>query len=279
MLNYYYLMPLVFKLIGQFQNDKKYEIKDSFEGLVNIKLLIELFTFWELSSNEINKIKFITDSEQIKNPEKNFPVKANEDRIIFVFTPDIELKNKLAEIFMREGNKILQEHKSSQLEDSKPEHVYTTTDNRNYDQPVFPDPEICKPITMNQPEPVPKLTPELIDLINIKSISLFADQDFKSLISIYLRRPELFGIMAHYVQNGNVLEESLVHEKTINELTDEEMEHYQSLADKIKHLELGVTNEIIINKLIKFSGHLNLALRAILCDMAKDTQVDIITKV
>jgi len=97
-------MPLVLKLIGQFQGRKTYEIRDSFEGPVNIKLLIELFSFWGLTIDEIDKIKFITDSEQIKNPEKSFPVKADEDRIIFVFTSDIELRNKLAGIFMKEGH-------------------------------------------------------------------------------------------------------------------------------------------------------------------------------
>jgi hypothetical protein len=262
-------MPLVLKLIGQFQGRKTYEIRDSFEGPVNIKLLIELFTFWGLSPEEIEKIKFITDSEQIKNPEKSFLVKADEDRVIFVFTSDTELRNKLAGIFMKEGHEI------SQPGDSKSEESHTVSSTQSVGsqqivQPVFPDPEICKPITIKAPEPVPKLTSELIDLMNVKSVSLFADHDFKSLISIYLRRPELFGTMAQYVQNGNVLEESLAQIKNISELTDEEMVHYQSLADKINHLEIGVTNEVIINKLIKFSGHLNLALRSILCDMAKE---------
>ena len=268
-------MPLVLKLIGQFQGRKTYEIRDSFEGPVNIKLLVELFTFWGLSSDEIDGIKFITDSEQIKNPEKSFPVRADEDRIIFVFTSDIELRIKLVEIFIKQG------HENSQTKDSNSEEEQSTSQtfsSKQFVQPVFPDPEICKPLTIKEPDPAPKLTGELIDLMNIKSVSLFADQDFKYLISIYLRRPELFGIMAQYVQNGNILEESLGHVKTIDELTDEEMAHYQSLADKINHLEIGVTNEEIINKLIKFSGHLNLTLRYILCDMAKNPTIDMISK-
>ena len=267
-------MPLVLKLIGQFQGRKTYEIRDSFEGPVNIKLLIDLFTFWGLSSDEIDKIKFITDSEQIKNPEKAFPVKADEDRIIFVFTSDIELRNKLAGIFMKEGHEI------SQPGDSKPEiqSTYQTVSSQQFVQPLLPDPEICKPITIKEPEPAPKLTNEIIDLMNMKSVSLFADQDFKALISIYLRRPELFGIIAQYVQNGNILEESLGHVKTVDELNEEEMVHYQLLADKINNLEIGVTNDVVINKVIKFSGHLNLALRSILCDMAKDSTIDMIAK-
>lgn len=264
-------MPLVLKLIGQFQDRKTYEIRDSFEGPINIKLLTELFTFWDFSPDEIEKIKFITDSEQIKNPDKSFSVKIDEDRIIFVFTSDIDLRNKLARIFMKEGHGICQ------LEDTKTKQEQSTAQSSSslqFIQPVFPDPEICKPITMKKPEPVPKLTSELIDLMNVKSVSLFADSDFKSLISIYLRRPELFGTIAQYVQNGNITEESLCNVKTIEDLTDEEMGHYQSLADKINHLEIGVTNDVIINRLIKYSGHLNLALRSILCDMVKNPPIE-----
>ena len=261
-------MPLVLKLIGQFQGRKTYEIRDSFEGLVNIKLLNDLFIFWGLSSEDIEKIKLITDSEQIKNLEKSFPVKAYEDRIIFVFTSDIELRNKLVDIFMKEGQE------TSQIRESNQSTTITQPDDSN--ELVQPDSEICKPVTVtvSEDDSPPKLTSDLIDMMNIKSVSLFVDKDFKSLISIYLRRPELFGTLAHYVQNGNVHEQSLCHVKTIDELTDEELTHYKSLADKINHLEIGVTHEVIINKLIKFSGHINLALRSILCDMAKENHLN-----
>lgn len=252
-------MPLILRLIGQFEGHKTYEIKDSFEGHINIKTLFELFTFWELSIDEINKVKFFIDAKQIKNPEENFNIKVDEDKIILVFTSDIEIRNKLFKIFIREG--------------------YEKTQSNTNSQPILPDPEICKPITRMSNdfdkseiinEDIPKLTDELIDLINIKTVSLFADNDFKSLISIYLRRPELFGIMAQYVQNGNVLKESLGPIKTIEDLTDKEIEHYQCLANKINHLELNIPNAVIINKLIKFSGHLNLTLRSLLCDIAKN---------
>jgi hypothetical protein len=322
-------MPLTLKLIGPFKDNKTYEIKDTFEGQINIKVLSDLFTFWKLSIDEINKIKFFIDAKQIKNPDDNFNIKANETKIILVFTSDIEIRNKLVIIFIKEG-----------YESSESKNKLQSTDS----QSILPDPEICKPITniLNNCESkinnlVPKLTDEpgekvltfssarlsekskdfldnepslalleklnpsstmmdepgekvltfssarlsekskdfldneLIDLMNIKTVSLFKDNDFKSLISIYLRRPELFGIMAQYVQNGNVLEESLGPIKTIEDLTNEEIKHYESLANKINCLELNISNTVIINKLIQFSGHLNLTLRSILCDIAKNS--------
>ena len=243
-------MPIIFKLINQFQDNNIYEIKSSFEGELNIKLLNDFFAFLGLSPDEIDIIKFFINTEQIKNPDTVLSIKAYDNIHIYVYTSNIELRKKLSIIFMKKNNKL----KESQTDC----------------QPVFPEPEICKPITMKVTEPIPKLTCEIIDFVNKKSVSLFADNDFKSLISIYLRRPELFGTFAQYVQNGNIIEESLDNIKTRDELTDEELKHYQSLADKINHLEIDVTNEVIINKLIKYSGHLNLALRSILCDMAKN---------
>jgi hypothetical protein len=248
-------MPLILKLIGQFQNRKIYEIKDSFEGTVGFRLLVELFTFWGLTPDEVNKIKFISDSEQIKESSKNFHVGTGNSMIVFVFTTDTELKNKLVEIFMKEGNEVVQNSSAPQI---KP-------------QLESPDPEICKPITIKESINIPKLSSELIDVVNAKSVSLFADPDFKSLISIYIRRPELFNTLAKYVQHGNIIEESLGPVKTIDELSNTELEHYQKLADKINHLGISVPHETIMNRLIKMSGHLNLTVRSILCDYAKET--------
>ena len=68
-------MPLVFKLVGYTADKKHYEIKDPFNGPINLKLLFELYKVWGLTDEEISNIKFITDSEQIKNSEKSFLVK------------------------------------------------------------------------------------------------------------------------------------------------------------------------------------------------------------
>lgn len=263
-------MPLVLKLVGQFQCSNTYEIRDSINEQINIKLLNEKFIFFGLSHDEINKIIFINNSEQIKNLDKNFIINADKDLFIFMFTSDIELRNKLFIIFMNKGNKVYRPGYSEVEEVEKVEEAEESTSSQHFVQPVSPDPEICKPITMKVSEPTPKLTNELIDLMNIKAVSLFNDPDFKYLISIYIRRPELFGTIAQYIQNGDVIEESLCHIKTIDELNDEEIKHYQILSDKINHLGIDITNEVIINKLIKFSGHLNLTLRSILCDMAKN---------
>ena len=81
-------MPIKFKLVGQTTNKKYYEITDDFAGPINLNLLQDLFKFHGLSAEDIEKIRFITDSEQIKNSEKSYMVKPDEDRGIFVFTSE-----------------------------------------------------------------------------------------------------------------------------------------------------------------------------------------------
>lgn len=248
-------MPLVFKLVGYTADKKHYEIKDPFNGPINLKLLYELYKVWGLDEEEIENIKFITDSEQIKNPDKNFLVKDDEDRVIFVFTSVLTIRQKLHDIFIKEGTEVQIPSQTG------------SSDNVTEVQVTMVDPQICKPLTQIViPDSIPQLTSELIDMMNIKSVSLFADQDFKNLISIYLRNPELFGIFAKYVQNGDVIEESLIPVKTWNMLSDEELINFNVLCTKVKNLGIQMPDEVIINRLIKYSGHLNLTVRSLLCE-------------
>jgi|LauGreDrversion4_2_1035121.scaffolds.fasta_scaffold06682_3 hypothetical protein len=270
-------MPLVFKLVGYTADKKHYEIKDPFNGPINLKLLFELYKVWGLTDEEISNIKFITDSEQIKNSEKSFLVKDDEDRVIFVFTSNATIRQKLHEIFIREGSEVqIGTKTSTNTTTTTTTTSYTTYSSSNetpvsYAQPANPDPEICTPITqVVKPDPIPVLTQEVIDTMNVKSVSLFADEDFKHLVSIYMRKPDLFSVLAKYVQNGTVIEESLGHVTTPDMLTDDVLANYKKLCQEIKNLGFtAYSDEVIMGKLIKYSGHLNLTVRALLCEQAQ----------
>lgn len=260
-------MPLVFKLVGYTADKKHYEIKDPFSGPINLKLLFELYKLWGLTDDEIANIKFITDSEQIKNPEKSFNVKDDEDRVIFVFTANAAIRQKLHDIFIREGCEIQIVAKTNNTDATN-----TNTSSVTYPvyaQPATPDSEICQPITqVVKPDPIPVLTQEVVDTMNVKSVSLFADQDFRNLISIYIRKPELFSVVAKYIQNGNVIEESLGPVITTDMLSDDVLANYKKLAQEVKNLGITNSDEIIMSRLIKYSGHLNLTVRSLLCEQS-----------
>jgi hypothetical protein len=233
-------MPLVFKLVGSNDTNKFMEIKDDFEGSVSLKLFMELFIFWGITDDELKQIKFIIDSEHIKNEDKEYIVKATDEKIIFVFTSCQELRNKLKEVFIKNGVKEkIQEPVLNQI-----------------------DSDIIKSVTEILPDIQPVLTDDIINAMNLKSIKLFSDPDFKFLINIFIKKPELFSTFSQYVQNGDIIKESILKSK------HKDTEQYKSLANYIHDLNIDISYDIIMDRLIKMNGHLNLTLRSLLCEKA-----------
>lgn len=266
-------MPLKFKLV-QSINNKFYEIHDPYKGLINLKLIQELFFQYGLTKDELEQTRFITDSSRIDNNDKYYNITDSEERTIFVFNGNTDTRIKLINIFIKEGTEVPEPTKPLPNPPSKPENQQPVQQNQQPVQTVYTthDPEIIKPLKTKEPEPTPVLTPELIDTLNVKAASLYADSDFRNLMRIYINRPDLFSTFALYIQSGDIINESLCKTKDINELSDEEYTYYQSLADKINSLGLGVTNELVIGRLVKYSGHLNLTLRSILIDLIKNSE-------
>ena len=262
-------MPLVFKLVGYTSDKKLLEIYDTFQGSINIKLIHEIFIFWGISEEDLENIKFITDSEELKDSDKDYLVKSDEDRVIFVFTSEPSIRSNLQTIFARKGSStnhtyLDKSSNSNQMNDSDSD----SDNNESNDIDIDSDSEeesINKPLVISDIviDTIPQLSPEIIDTMNKKSVLLFSDPDFKSLVSIYTRKPELFGVFSKYIQSGTIIEDSKSESSIISE---DESIHYNELAEKLSYLELPVSKEILINTLIKFSGHLNLTVRSILQD-------------
>jgi len=256
-------MPIKFKLVGQTTNKKYYEITDNFEGPINLNLLQELFKFHGLDSSEIEKVRFITDSEQIKNSEKSYNVKADEDRGIFVFTSEIEIRTKLQEIFMKNGKEIdAQQQTPSQpvtqtvvkLEQFEP----LTTILKNESKMLLNNLDKAQHVN----EPV--MTPEIIDMMNTKTVTLFSQPDFKTLLNIFLTNPGIIRDFSKYVQHCDIVVNS--NNNNWENLSIEKQTEYNHLADKLEEFNLGKPRELLLARLVKYSGHLNLTLRSILSE-------------
>ena len=86
-------------------------------------------------------------------------------------------------------------------------------------------------------------------------------------MSIYKRKPELFNLLSNYIQNNDIITESLIDPTEIDDLSYEEQSYYTNLSLKIMNLNLGVSQNVILDKLIKYSGHLNLTIRSIINDI------------
>lgn len=232
-------MPIIIKLIGFSVNKKYFEIKDSYYGDLNLDSIQTLFTTLGLTHEEVQEVKFIIDSEQIKDINKKYYINPDKEHNIFVFVFNQDIKEKLEDIFTTHG-----------------------TESSTSDKDSEPDDEICQPITQTEREH-PIMTQQIIDTMNEQTLTLFSDQDFITLLNIYRKKPELFNLLSNYIQNNDIIMETLVNDKTIDQISDQEKEYYTNLSIKIMDIGINIPQEIIIEKLIKFSGHLNLTIRSI----------------
>jgi hypothetical protein len=228
-------MPLIFNLIVN--KNTEYQIKKivltlSDELMFGHNDLLLYFTNLNLSIDEANTLIFMYNNKEIKGPNM---IRMNNDDIVIinVLTNNIMLTDKLVDVFNKHGISI------------------NINNNPNPNKEVNPNKTKSKQI----PE-------EIIDSQNDKTIKLFNDPDFRTLMKIYLTKPEMFNILLQFTQNGDIIELEQHHQISDTKLKE--------LFLQIKNLNINVSDEIIINKLKCYNGHLNLTLRSILCDICKN---------
>lgn len=223
-------MPLIFNLcVNNEYHIKKIVLTLSDELMFGHNDLLLYFTNLNLSVDEASCLIFMYNDKEIKGPNM-IRMNNNDIVIINVLTNNIMLTDKLLDVFNKQGISI--------------------NINNNPNKEVNPNKTKSKQI----PE-------EIIDSQNDKTIKLFNDPDFRTLMKIYLTKPDMFNILLQFTQNGDIIEL-----EQNNNLSDDKL---KELFLQIKSLNINVSDEIIINKLKCYNGHLNLTLRSILCDICK----------
>lgn len=205
---------------------------------------LEIGKDYEIVEEDMINTKFIINNSQNMslNEDTNFEVTLEEIKIIFVFTVEKPTRAKLMKLFNDKG------FVSEKKQDTGIKETAST-----------PDPEIIKPI----PEDDIKITEDIINESNKKTIELFGDNDFKTLLSIYKSNPDIFKTFSSYVCNGDVIIESF-------EKKESETFQYNEQLQHIKSLDLSIDEDKIIDSLNRNNGHLNLSLRYILYNFVDD---------
>ena len=239
-------MPIIYKLVGiksgdNVKNEMIHKDWDVQKNEINIQDIYSLFSTLGCTE-KINEIKFITNSETMKD-DKSYSIfhpmdKSHEyNLIIFVFTMNEELKQKLRTIFDTHGYV------------AEKEVTIAVQTNVN---PKRPNIELSKPI----PEDDIKIDEETIIKSNKETATLFSNKDFQTLIRIYYENSDVFKTFASYISSGNSIDASSFSNMRDVSFDDEFQE--------IKSLNLNIDDEIIKNTLKRFNGHINLTLRYIL---------------
>jgi len=232
-------MPLTIKLTGT-----PFEIRSGYCGHVVLPNLFKIFIDNEMSVDEIRTMKFIHNYEQM-NEQTSVLVVPNSNEEFHVFSDVPEVKHKLCLVFMS-----LQKSSNRQPQENT---------NQNNGYYTKPEEQITAPVVDEEPAVV--ITMEHIKATNLKTIELFQNKDFKSLVSIYYSNPSIIKTFLSFITNGNIVE--LPFSENIMQQDENEMrKHIQYFR------ELGITteNENIVKALHMFKGHLNLTLRYLLCN-------------
>ena len=237
-------MPIIYKLVGikneTINNEMLHPNWDNTKDSINIQVVIELFKSLGFS-NDVLELKFITDSQTMVH-EKDYPINEQESRIIYVFTMSHELKENLIKIFNEHG---YTSKKKVDLLVSKEESQ------NNPSEHVQVDLDLLKPI----PEDEIKIDATTISASNLETLRLFGEQDFQTLLNVYVKNPDMFKIFASYVSSGTVVPTVFHKDNSID---------YVEQLEEIKKLNIGVNDEDINSALVEFNGHINLTLRYLL---------------
>ena len=274
-------MPITFKIItNNLVINNSFELLFPYEGIINLKLLNRLLLLWNFSNDEISLIKFIFNKEKVKD-NKNYYLSENDNNIIYILSFDSNIKYKLQNVFIEFQNnkdkysiifiellkKYSEESNKEESDNEESNNEESNNEESDNDSFLMKNQKIILELKSNTTPELPStLTPDIIDNINQQTVLLFEDDDFKHLLKIYLKRPELYEIFLKYIENADIIEVN-TNNSSNNDLSDELLLKYKNLCDKIKNLNLNIKEEVIISRLIKYSGHLNLTLRAFLQEM------------
>jgi hypothetical protein len=224
-------MPLSIKLVGT-----PFEIRSTYCGIVALSNIVKIFMDKDMTIDEINMTKFIYKSEQMTQ-NSMVQVLPNTTEPFFVFSDVPEIKQKLCLIF----------------------HSLQNTNQRQEEYVQEPEHALTVPVVDQEPPVL--VSKENIDTMNNKTLKLFENKDFKSLVSIYYSNPSIIKTFLSFINNGNIVD--IPFSEDIPKQIDVD------IIQSIQYFrELGITteNENIIKALHMFKGHLNLTLRYLLCN-------------
>lgn len=196
------------------------------DNMVTIDFFSDYFSKYEITPEDIEKIKFISAGKRIlKEPIDT------DDKDIFCFTQNIELREKLKNIFITNGK----DTRIKIIDDSEEPPEYNESEKE----------------AVNSEE-------------NLKEvITLFNDKDFKFLLNIYKTRPELFEELFKFIHCGDIISE------LPDDVQDDGGDSANTFDKEIELLKTQIEDldEAKIRDILrKYNGNINLATRIYLSE-------------
>jgi hypothetical protein len=251
-------MPITFKLVGNV-NSKSLEIKKDITGTIRLSNIISIFVEYGLSSDDFKDIRIIQNSHTIDSEDKIFNVNEGDNVTVFIFCTVKDIREKLAILFLKHSTTVTtQELPTNKFPALLSQASFAPSEGVN----TFCNQEVDNLLEKSiedkvEEEIAPELSEEIINEMNKKTLELFKDDDFCNLIKIYYTKPNLIKTFMNFVSHGDII--------NINIPKVEEAKDYTASIKLIQSLGLDSSEDKINKALTIFNGHINLALRLLLC--------------
>lgn len=265
-------MIVHFKLVGNATLNKVLICEDYPDDGFTLKMVLDTFNkYFELIKkyeinpnneflNDRNIVKFITNTEQMKDLEKKYELKFNKKNLqvneVFVFSSDTLIRNAFKKIVEIYGEKI-EKNTENKNEVTNINNDIDKFENKLYEEELNEDDHV--------------LSEKELEEQNNNLLQTFEDEDFKKLLEIYINKPELFNMLYQYVDNGNIINDF----DCTNEVENFKYEKEYSF---INDFSFNFNEKIIKNTLNNFDGHIGLSLRYLIfksCEEKKNKKMKI----
>ena len=269
-------MKILIRLVGysETENDIKsvYEYECKVTTIFNFEILKLKFNKYDylISPTELDYCTLTCNSKNLKKDSliNNSLIDNVDVYRVFIFTGNTNIKNKLIHIFKQDGFKVdltplpEKESDNDSISSTKPivnKNEKDSSSSSDSEQDEETEKKIhaaLKAIDSDDEESDEEANEEIdFKLQETKqNLELFKDDDFLTLLKIYKNRSYLFNDFYKYINSSQIIK--------FNK-NDEEIDHTENLMF-IKELDLGFSDEQIVNALQITGNHINLSVRYLL---------------
>jgi hypothetical protein len=216
---------IILKLVGYSSsiNDFHIDVEDNNFCLSDI---ISFMIDKGMSYQEINEIKFIHAGKNIDNDKsKKYILENNDEFVIYLYSNLMTVKMELAKHIF-ESNQEIESPKKQHLPDIEEEPIIDESSK-----------------------------------INLETIKLFQEPDFRYLLNICLNKPEYISKVASYIINGNITS----HITNCNIDNFKYNSEYDNVIQILQSINYTKINELYIKNIVHhFEGNINLIIRYII---------------
>jgi len=258
-------MKLILRLVGYSEiiDEEKYFYQIYYEEQIfNFEILKSKFSEYHIITNEeLDNCTVTCNSKNLK--KETLEDESNTIYRLFIFSGNLEIRNKLVNIFVKFGEKsLINQQIMSVIDDTESsldnlEDSFSLGDPEDNIQDLSSESEKSEDNKSEKSEDNKSEESEDNKIYDFSSVELnleiLNDPDFLYMIRIYKNKPELFKDFYKYISSSYLVK--FEHNSEID---------YSNNLQNIKNMNLNFTDDEILNSLKLTNNHINLALRCLI---------------